>query len=242
MNETVLRKGNLRNRVEEHKTSPLFDREIGHKIGAGVTVLGQLSRLSSEWGRIVPLVEVDRRILDRCLRREPGAWEEFVDRFISVFMHVIRHTAYTRSVDLSSADIEDLCSEIYLTLLMNDFVVLRHFKGKSSLATYLAVVARRVVVKSLIQRKKLEALGHTTTHAGALKAAGSDAAQPVVDQEEVRALMASLPPNEAAIVKAFYLDGHSYQQISTELNIPENSIGPTLHRAKERLRSGKVNA
>ncbi|HWL09689.1 MAG TPA: sigma-70 family RNA polymerase sigma factor, partial [Planctomicrobium sp.] len=67
----------------------------------------------------MPFVEVDRRILDRCLRRQPGAWEEFVDRFIGVFIHVIRHTAHNRSVDLTSADIEDLCSEVFLTLLKN---------------------------------------------------------------------------------------------------------------------------
>ncbi len=189
----------------------------------------------------VPFVEVDRRILDRCLRRQPGAWEEFVDRFIAVFIHVIRQTAHNRSVDLSSADIEDLCSEIFLTLLKNDFAVLRHFKGKSSLATYLAVVARRVVVKSLIQKKKGEALGHLTmSSATAQRITSGGTTSHSVDLDEVRNLMNHLPPNEAAILKLFYLDGLSYQEISGRLNINENSIGPTIHRARERLRHGSV--
>lgn len=189
----------------------------------------------------MPFVEVDRRILDRCLRRQPGAWEEFVDRFIGVFIHVIRHTAHNRSVDLTSADIEDLCSEVFLTLLKNDFAVLRHFKGKSSLATYLAVVARRVVVKLLIQKKKGEALGHTTlSSATAQRITGGESSHTAVDLDEVRSLMNQLPPNEAAILKLFYLDGLSYQEIATRLNINENSIGPTLHRARERLRQGKI--
>jgi RNA polymerase sigma-70 factor (ECF subfamily) len=188
----------------------------------------------------VPLVEIDRRLLSSCLKREPGAWEDFVDRFIGVFVHVIRHTAHMRSVELSQDDIEDLCAEIFLTLLKNDFAVLRHFKGHSSLATYLAIVARRIVVKSVTQRRKSEALGHIAVHQSALQAGGAEPARAVADIEEVRALMGQLPPSEAALVKAFYLDGLSYAEISRQLSIPENSIGPMLHRARERMRQNKV--
>jgi len=189
----------------------------------------------------VPFVEVDRRILDRCLKREPGGWEEFVDRFLGVFIHVIRHTAHMRSVDLRPADIEDLCSEIYLTLLMNDFAVLRHFKGRSSLATYLTVVARRIVVKSLIQKRRGDVAASQAVLAGQT-GSGIELSQASVDRDEVRALLNQLPASEAAVVKAFYLDGLSYQEISTRLKLPENSIGPILHRARERMRQGKVHS
>ncbi|WP_437201660.1 RNA polymerase sigma factor [Planctomicrobium sp. SH664] len=187
----------------------------------------------------MPFVETDRRILARCLQREPGAWEEFVDRFIGVFVHVIRHTAYVRSVELSADDIEDLCSEIYVTLLKNDFSVLRHFKGHSSLATYLAVVARRIVVKSIVQRRKSEAMGHIIAHHSNLHVNGVEGGGHA-DAEQVRALLNQLSPSEAAIVRLFYLEGKSYHEISTQLRIPENSIGPTLHRARERMRDVKV--
>lgn len=190
----------------------------------------------------MPFVELDRRILSRCLKREPGAWEEFVDRFIGMFVHVIRHTGYSRSVELSPDDVDDLCSEIYLTLMKNDFAVLRHFKGKSSLATYLAVVARRIVVKAITQRRKSEALGHTNVHQASLPAKMGDGSLAAADIEEVRNLMGQIPPAEAALVKLFYIDGLSYQEISNRMNIPENSIGPTLHRARERMKSLKMPA
>jgi len=187
----------------------------------------------------VPFVELDRRILSRCLRREPGAWEEFVDRFIGMFVHVIRHTGYTRSVELNADDVDDLCSEIYLTLMKNDFAVLRHFKGKSSLATYLAVVARRIVVKAVAQKKRSEAMGHLTAHPSAL-ASSRQERQQAADVDEIRNLLGQIPPSEAALVKLFYIDGLSYQEISSQMNIPENSIGPILHRARERMKSLKT--
>lgn len=190
----------------------------------------------------MPLVEVDRRILTRCLKQEPGAWEEFVDRFIGLFVHVIRHSAYSRSVDLTPDDVDDLCAEVFLTLLKNDFAVLRHFKMNSSLATYLAVVARRIVVKAIAQKRKSEALGHTSVHSSSLPAGVSEVHRSAADVEEVRNLMGQIPPNEAAMVKLFYLDGLSYQEISSRLNVPENSIGPTLHRARERMRKLRTAA
>ncbi|WP_417848158.1 RNA polymerase sigma factor [Thalassoglobus sp.] len=190
----------------------------------------------------MPLLETDRQILNRCLQREPGAWEAFVDRFLGVFIHVISHTAHARSLKLSQADIEDLCSEIFLTLLKNEFAVLRHFKGRSSLASYLVVVARRIVVKAVIKRKQLEAMGHVNAHQSALHGGGSDHVQRLSDTEEVRVLLAQLPASEANVVRLYHLEGKSYREISNLIGIPENSIGPTLHRARERMKQLKVTS
>ena len=83
------------------------------------------------------LSEIDRNLLDRCLHRKPRAWEDFVDRFMGLVVHVINHTAQCRSTNLSAADREDLAAEVFLAIVDNDMAVLRHFRGKSSLATYL---------------------------------------------------------------------------------------------------------
>lgn len=165
-----------------------------------------------------------------------------MDRFIGLFVHVIRHTAHARTVQLSQPDVEDLCSEVFLTLLKNDFAVLRHFKGRSSLATYLTIVARRIVVKSIAQRRKSEAMGHVAAHQSTLQASGVEPGHYLADADEVRNLIDQLPAGEANIVRMFYLEGKSYAEISRILDIPENSIGPTLHRARERMRQSKAAA
>ncbi len=56
------------------------------------------------------------------------------------------------------------------------------------------------------------------------------------DREEVQSLLKELPPSDAEVVRQFHLEGKSYREISTELGIPENSIGPLLTRAREKLR------
>ena len=38
------------------------------------------------------------------------------------------------------------------------------------------------------------------------------------------------------MVRLFYIEGRTYEEISTELNIPVNSIGAILSRARKKLR------
>jgi RNA polymerase sigma-70 factor (ECF subfamily) len=54
--------------------------------------------------------------------------------------------------------------------------------------------------------------------------------------EEVGKLMRRLPTRERRVVRLFYFEGRSYEEISTALNIPVNTIGPILSRARQKLR------
>src|SRR3954471_17723985 len=108
-------------------------------------------RALTEIGVPVALSEIDRSLLDRCMSRKTRAWEDFVYRFMGLVVHVINHTAQCRSINLSAADREDLAAEVFLAIVDNDMAVLRHFRGRSSLATYLTVIARRVVVRKLVE-------------------------------------------------------------------------------------------
>lgn len=185
------------------------------------------------------LTQIDRTLLTRCLDKEPGAWKDFVDRFMGLFVHVVTHTAHSRSVRVSQEDIDDLCAEVFVTLLANDFAVLRQFRGKSSLATYLTVVARRVIVREMSQRRMAQAMGHTNVSLGALEASTGESSGRVEDHEEVQRMLEGLESQEATIVRQFHLEGRSYREISSGLGVPQNTIGPTLSRARAKLR-GKV--
>lgn len=188
------------------------------------------------------LTEIDRDLLKRCLAGESGSWHDFVDRFLGLLIHVVQHSAHARSVRLTTEDVDDLCGEVFLALLDRDFAVLRQFRGNCSLATYLTVIARRVVVREMARRRMAEALGHVTAHHAALDMAGSDRreVQRIDDREELQRMLVGLPDMEAKIVRQYHIEGRSYREISAGLGVPENSIGPTLSRARARIRSREV--
>lgn len=193
------------------------------------------------------LTEVDRKLLRRCLADEPGSWKDFVDRFSGLFVHVIRHTAHSRSVPLTPEDEDDLLAEIFLKLLENNAQVLRKFREKSSLAWYLTVVSRRIAVHEITRRRKAEALGHVnvrhaTVHQVQAVGPTRTPQHRIDDEEEIRQMLEDLPPTDAEVVRQYHLEGRSYREISASLGIPENSIGPTLSRARERLRAKQVKS
>jgi RNA polymerase sigma-70 factor (ECF subfamily) len=181
----------------------------------------------------VALSEIDRSLLDRCLTRKPRAWEDFVDRFMGLVVHVINHTAQCRSTTLSAADREDLAAEVFLAIVDNDMAALRHFRGKSSLATYLTVIARRVVVRKLVEVHSSVPLGDMVARAE------SDEDEPearIGDRDEVGRLLGQLQGSEATVVRMYHLEGKTYQEISRTVGMPENSVGPMLSRARAKLR------
>ncbi len=152
---------------------------------------------------------------------------------MGLVVHVINHTAQCRSTNLTAADREDLAAEVFLTIVENDMAVLRHFRGKSSLATYLTVIARRVVVRKLVE-------GHSAVPLGDMVArAETDEIEPeqrIRDQEEVGRLLGQLQGSEATVVRMYHLEGKTYQEISRTTGMPENSVGPMLSRARAKLR------
>jgi RNA polymerase sigma-70 factor (ECF subfamily) len=103
------------------------------------------------------------------------------------------------------------------------------------------VVARRVVVKEILKRRIVPA-----------PAAGSDMAQledrsssveeRLQNREEIERLLGELSQDEAQVVRLFHLEGKSYQEISDQTGIPLNSVGPTLSRARAKMRQTGVDA
>lgn len=183
------------------------------------------------------LSEIDRNLLQQCLARKPRSWEDFADRFLGLVVHVINHTAQSRSIRLTAEDREDLAAEVFLAILADDFAVLRHFRGESSLATYLTVIARRVVVRELLRAKSPASLGDAADGVvSQTRGEAPDAEQRISDQDQVERLMQGLNGPEAEVVRLFHLEGKSYQEISDRIGIPPNSIGPTLSRARAKMR------
>lgn len=186
----------------------------------------------------MPLTGADRVLLTHCLRHEPGAWNDFIDRYLGLIDHVVQSTAHLRGMTLRPQDVEDLVAEILAQIVAKDYAVLRRFRGRSSLAAYLTVIARRICVHALaehaavrqVQRPAPPRLAETT----------EDRRPPAGDGlalfEQVQQLLGKLPPRERQVVRLFYLEGKSYEEISQDLGIPVNTVGSILTRARGKLR------
>ncbi len=192
-------------------------------------------RLSSIDGNVaVSLSEVDRQLLQRCVDGSPRAWQDFADRFLGLVVHVANHTAQSRGLQLDASTRDDLVAEVFLAILQKDMSALRRFRRNCSLATYLTVIARRVIVRRLThgQRTNHQSLGK---HQHTVAATNGEPTR-MEDAEQVERLILRLDAQEANVVRMYHLEGKSYQEISRTVGMSENSIGPLLSRARAKMR------
>ena len=184
----------------------------------------------------MPLSDTDRRLITDLLKRSEGAWSTFVDRFAGLIIQVIRHTAAAHSLKLTRDDEDDLCADVFAALLDRRMAALRGFRGRSSLATWLTVVVRRIVTRKLMRRRYAAAMGHVDAHKAAVERAGENRETATVEnRDEVESLMKRLPPQEREAAKLFYREGRSYRYIAQQLGIAANSVGPMLSRIRKTL-------
>ncbi len=184
---------------------------------------------------IVVLSVVDRMLLNRCIEGDPGAWEDFVDRFIALISHVVTSTAELRLGNLSDQARDDVMADVFLQLIDNDFAILRRFRGQSSLGTYLVVVSRRIAIRKFSQMSKVRTTAYTLVSEPATDEGNADL--DLENREEVQAMLAQIPASEATAIRMYHMEERSYKEISSHIGIPENSVGPLLSKARLRLRT-----
>jgi RNA polymerase sigma-70 factor (ECF subfamily) len=175
----------------------------------------------------------DRRLVDACVAGDAGAWETLVDRFGRLLAHVASRTARQRGATVAPPDREDLVAEVLVELLRNDAAALRGFAGRSSLSTYLAVIARRVTARRL--NTALPA-GHRPSVAASSRPRPVDDEGRRAEREHVESLLAGLNDDEARLVRLHHIEQRSYGEISHLTGMPLGSIGPALSRARDKMR------
>jgi len=105
------------------------------------------------------------------------------------------------------------------------------------------------VVREMSRRKMAEALGHVSAQGAGVERAELDAAElaateqsRIDDMEEVEQMLTGLSVGDAEVVRQYHLEGKSYREISQGLGLAENTIGPTLSRARQKLRERKIKS
>ncbi len=190
----------------------------------------------------MPSRETDKQLIAQLIARDGAAWRQFVEQYQGLVFARIRTTAEECRRSLDVACIEDLCADVFSGLLANDAAALKNFRGESSLATWLSVIARRTCLKYLARKKNDPALplDEQQDSYGATRFRTQDeAVDALIRAEELATLFASLTQlgdRDQSVLRLFYLQEMSYREIAETTGITVNSVGPALSRAVRRLR------
>jgi RNA polymerase sigma-70 factor (ECF subfamily) len=208
---------------------------------ANLTALYRLAP-ASETGVPDPRQD-DYQLVQRLVAGDALAWRMFVERFERLVYSRVLATAREVDHSLPAADAEDLCAEVFAQLVAANCAVLRRFAGRSTLSTWLCVITRRIVLRRLMIARREPSRTTAPSELLLESVPGGAAGDPLEnliggeDRELVAAGLAQLGERQRQLARLFYIDGCTYREISDRLQIPMNSIGPTLARIHDRLRA-----
>jgi RNA polymerase sigma-70 factor (ECF subfamily) len=176
----------------------------------------------------------DKELVAALRAGQNQAWTHLVDRYLRLVCFVVRRTLHRLGLSPSEADVEDVAFELFESLVRDNYRALAGLREPYDLKAWLSVSARRRAIDFARRRKETVSLD------GPVRAPAAD---PPVELEEtpcreaLRRSLEVLNERERAVVESFYFDGRSYREIADRVGINPNSIGPTLLRAVDKIRS-----
>jgi len=169
-------------------------------------------------------------LIDRCLRGDERAWEAVVQRhwrkvFNIAYKFVGRHE-----------EAEDLAQEIFLRI----FKSLDTFDRRANFQTWLISVSRNLCIDHYRSvRKERETIDRGIDAADLSPASGDESPIAALEQRDrvvlLRQALVALPPTLRTAVVMRDIHERSYQEIATELGLPEGTVKSRINRGRAEL-------
>ena len=182
----------------------------------------------------------EQELLQRCLDGNASAWEEFLERYRPLLERTVRYTFLRCVYRIPHADVENVLQDLLARLYEKDCRRLRTYQGRCPFPAWLKSLAVRITLNTIRDEKLRGRFGGGEIEDLGLQAAPDAAEESTPEErEEIRrldAVLDSLGPLQKTVLKMFYYDGLSYRQISASLNIPVQTLGSMITRARARLK------
>jgi RNA polymerase sigma-70 factor (ECF subfamily) len=166
----------------------------------------------------------EKLIITRVLDGEIDAYRDLVDRYQTGLIIHCENILHDRQ------DGEDIAQEAFIKA----FKSLKTFSSdKARFSTWLYRIASNLCVDFLRKNKRVFNVEDIEVYAQA-----TDPASMEIDEvEKVRMLVEQLePPKFSKVIKAYFWEGKSYQQIAADFGTTTNTVGSWINRAKSQLK------
>jgi RNA polymerase sigma-70 factor, ECF subfamily len=170
---------------------------------------------------------VSRELLEAARRREPGAFEELVER-----THRRVYTLAYRLVG-DRHEAEDVAQEAYLRA----YRALPGFRGEARFETWLHRITANTAMNHLRRRGRFgDVLAEDDERVVRVEEPSRAALDDVVERDEIERALGTLPAGQRAVVLLKDVYGFTCAEIGEQIGISEGAVKVRLHRARRRLK------
>ena len=185
-----------------------------------------------QWERAL---DDERRLVGEILAGDTSAFERFIDKYKALVVHVVYRMI------ASVEDREDICQEVF----MKTYRSLAGFRFESRLSTWVARVAYNTCINHLEKRREMLADEYMPT-LESLDGLPAQEAGPdrLAEQRDIarrlQTEIESLPVRYRVILTLFHMDGMTYDEIGSTMDLPEGTVKSHLFRARKHLKAKLV--
>lgn len=173
-----------------------------------------------------------RALLARLADGDREAWAELVTQYSPLLMAVAAKVFSGYGQPPRPQDVEDAVADVWKNLLENKQRILRECELKGNFLQVVHVLARHRAIDILRKRRGRRLVSLE----GNAPVAAPEVGDVTATAELVAAATLGLQERERTLVQLFFLQGKKYREIAKLTGIPQNSIGPTLARAMNKMR------
>ena len=175
--------------------------------------------------------------MQRLLARDEAAWTDFISRYDRLVQSRIATACRETGRNVGMIElIDEISAEVYTALTEFDMKILRSFAGGSRLSTWLSVIVRRLALRQISRLNRLPVNVDPELFQKLQVTDGDESADPERLQQIAQARV-RLSPNDQLVLRLFYDESRSYEEIAELLKISVNTVGPKLDRARRRLKT-----
>jgi RNA polymerase sigma factor (sigma-70 family) len=155
------------------------------------------------------------------------AWESLLSRF-SPMLHTV-----AREYRLQPADVDDVVAATWEAALSH----IAQLREPEAIAGWLCIIVRRQALRVLRSRRRELPVAELLEREEPNSSSADEGLIRAEQQVAVRAAVGRLPERQRSLIGELFRDSNpGYTDLSTNLRMPQGSIGPTRARALSRLR------
>jgi RNA polymerase sigma-70 factor (ECF subfamily) len=161
---------------------------------------------------------------------EAGNLSAAFDLLVEHYQHRVYRLALAILGDPAAA--QDAAQETFLRIWKG----LKGFRGQSALSTWIYTITRNTALTERQSAAARRTLPLDDAPAGSLAHGGpAQSNAPTRSGFDVAALVSQLRPQYQQVIRLYYLEENSYEEVSRMLDIPLGTVKTLLHRARIEL-------
>lgn len=178
-----------------------------------------------------------RELLRLLIDDDHAAWCELVNSYGGLLFGLARNIFERHGRHASRHDIEDAVTAVWRNLLDDERSLLRKCLDRGEILPLLHTLVRNRCIDMMRKMGSDPCVPFAAEFLEKIPAPQEENEEEIPSGRQIVLAMDSLAAKERTCIKLFYLQERGYREISEITGIPMNSIGPTIRRALDKLRT-----